>query len=95
MRYMQATAAALHGREVYVEGVLGAPRVQERGGGGMSRLVPYPLLTVGLVLCGSCSTASRPGHLLLGTAVAVAAGKSMSALQPAKPRIRRWDLSRG
>ena len=32
------------------------------------------------------------GHLLLGTAVAVAAGKSMSALQPAKPRIRRWDL---
>ncbi|HRO10302.1 monovalent cation/H+ antiporter subunit D [Amaricoccus sp.] len=29
MRYMQATAAALHRPEVYVEGVLGAPRVQD------------------------------------------------------------------
>ena len=28
MRYMQGTAAALHRPEVYVEGVLGAPRVQ-------------------------------------------------------------------
>ena len=29
MRYMQATAAALHRPQVYVEGVLGAPRVPE------------------------------------------------------------------
>jgi multicomponent K+:H+ antiporter subunit D len=29
MRYMQGTAAALHRPEVYVEGVLGAPRVQD------------------------------------------------------------------
>ncbi|HET9068910.1 MAG TPA: monovalent cation/H+ antiporter subunit D [Amaricoccus sp.] len=32
MRYMQATAAALHRPEVYVEGVLGAPRVQDEAG---------------------------------------------------------------
>jgi multicomponent K+:H+ antiporter subunit D len=33
MRYMQATAAALHRPEVYVEGVLGAPRVQDEEAG--------------------------------------------------------------
>jgi len=58
----------------------------------MSRLVPYPLLTAGLVLMWLVLNRFSVGHLLLGTAVAVAAGKSMSALQPAKPRIRRWDL---
>ena len=34
MRYMQGTAAALHRPEVYVEGVLGAPRVQDEGEAG-------------------------------------------------------------
>ena len=95
MRYMQATADALHRPEVYVEGVLGAPRVEDaprRGGGGMSRLVPYPVLTAALILMWLLLNRFSPGHLVLGTAVALVAGKSMSALQPAKPRLRRWDL---
>ena len=58
----------------------------------MSRLVPYPLLTLGLLLMWLLLNRFSPGHLLLGTAVAIVAGKAMSALEPAKPRIRRWDL---
>jgi multicomponent K+:H+ antiporter subunit E len=58
----------------------------------MSRLVPYPLLTLALILMWLLLNRFTPGHLLLGIVVAVVAGKSMSALQPAKPRIRRWDL---
>ena len=58
----------------------------------MSRLFPYPLLTLGLLLMWLLLNRFSPGHLLLGTAVAIVAGKAMSALEPAKPRIRRWDL---
>jgi multicomponent K+:H+ antiporter subunit E len=58
----------------------------------MSRLVPYPVLTAALVLMWLLLTRFSPGHFLLGTAVALLAGKAMSALQPAKPRLRRWDL---
>ena len=58
----------------------------------MSRLVPYPLLTLGLLLMWLLLNRFSPGHLFLGTAVAIVAGKAMSALEPAKPRIRRWDL---
>ena len=58
----------------------------------MSRLVPYPLLTLALILMWLLLNRFTPGHLVLGIAVAIVAGKSMSALQPAKPRIRRWDL---
>ena len=58
----------------------------------MSRLVPYPVLTAVLVLAWLLLNRFSPGHLVLGTAVALIAGKSMSALQPVKPRLRRWDL---
>ena len=33
-----------------------------------------------------------PGHLLLGLGVALFASRVMAALQPAKPRLRRWQL---
>jgi multicomponent K+:H+ antiporter subunit E len=58
----------------------------------MSRAIPYPVLTAALVLMWLLLTRFSLGHLLLGTAVALIAGKSMAALQPAKPRLRRWDL---
>jgi multicomponent K+:H+ antiporter subunit E len=58
----------------------------------MSRLVPYPVLTAALVVMWLLLTDFSPGHLILGTGVALLAGKAMSALQPAKPRLRRWDL---
>jgi multicomponent K+:H+ antiporter subunit E len=56
----------------------------------MSRLLPYPLLTAGLILMWLLLNRLSPGHLVLGTAVAIVAGKAMSALEPVKPRIRRW-----
>ena len=58
----------------------------------MSRLVPYPVLTAALILAWLLLNRFSAGHLVLGTAVALVAGKSMSALQPAKPRLRRWEL---
>jgi multicomponent K+:H+ antiporter subunit E len=57
----------------------------------MSRFFPYPVLAAGLVLIWLVLNGFTPGHLVLGVAVAVVAGTSMSALTPAKPRIRRWD----
>jgi len=58
----------------------------------MSRIVPYPALTVALVLMWLLLNRFSPGQLLLGTGIALVAGWSMSALQPVKPRVRRWDL---
>ena len=54
----------------------------------MSRLVPYPVLTAALILAWLLLNRFSAGHLVLGTAVALVAGKSMSALRPAKPRLR-------
>ena len=61
----------------------------------MSRLVPYPLLTLGLVLLWLMLTSFSLGHLLLGTVVAVIAGWAMGALQPERPRLRRWSAIPG
>lgn len=58
----------------------------------MSRLLPYPLLTAGLAVMWMLLNAFSPGHLLLGTAVALIASRGMAALQPSKPRLRRWQL---
>ncbi|EYD74227.1 Na(+) H(+) antiporter subunit E [Rubellimicrobium mesophilum DSM 19309] len=57
----------------------------------MSRLVPYPLLVVGLVLMWLILTRFSLGHLLLGTGIAVVAGWAMGALEPERPRLRRWS----
>ncbi len=56
----------------------------------LSRLVPYPLLSLSLVLMWLLLTRFSLGHLLLGTGIALVAGRAMVALQPEKPRIRRW-----
>lgn len=58
----------------------------------MTRFVPHPLLTVGLVLMWLLLNRFSLGHLVLGTAVALVAGRAMAALDPIRPRIRRWDL---
>ena len=57
----------------------------------MSRLVPYPLLTLGLVLMWLMLTRFSLGHLLLGGVVAVIAGWAMGALRPERPSLRRWS----
>lgn len=58
----------------------------------MSRIVPYPVLSLSFVLMWLLLTRFSPGQLILGAAVALLAGQAMSALQPAKARLRRWDL---
>lgn len=58
----------------------------------MSRILPYPLLTLSLILMWLLLNSFSLGHLLLGTAIALLASKAMSALQPAKPVLRRWGL---
>lgn len=58
----------------------------------MSRVLPYPILTAALLLMWLLLTSFSPGQFLLGAAVAVAASRVMLALQPSKPRLRRWQL---
>lgn len=58
----------------------------------MSRVFPYPLLILSLVVMWLLLTGFTLGHLLLGTVVALIAAQGLAALRPAKPRLRRWDL---
>ncbi len=58
----------------------------------MSRALPYPLLTAALLLMWLLLTSFSTGQLLVGAAVAIGASHAMAALQPAKPRLRRWQL---
>jgi multicomponent K+:H+ antiporter subunit E len=58
----------------------------------MSRLMPYPVLTAALLFMWMLLTSFSPGQFVLGAAVAVGASQAMAALQPPKPRLRRWQL---
>lgn len=58
----------------------------------MSRLLPYPLLTAGLLLMWLMLTSFTTGQLVLGLVLSVSASAAMAALQPSKPRLRRWRL---
>jgi multicomponent K+:H+ antiporter subunit E len=58
----------------------------------MSRVLPYPLLTAALLLMWMLLTSFSLGQFLLGAAVAAFASRSMAALQPSKPRLRRWQV---
>ena len=56
----------------------------------MSWLLPYPLLSAALlVLWLLLNQSMSPGHLMLGSVLAVLASWAMAALRPEKPRIRR------
>ncbi|WP_312797863.1 Na+/H+ antiporter subunit E [Tianweitania sp.] len=57
----------------------------------MRAVLPYPLLSLGLLVMWLLLNGLSAGHLLLGTLLALFAAKAMTALQPAKPRIRRWS----
>lgn len=59
----------------------------------MSRIFPYPLLTLALTLMWLLLQQSIGlGHVLLGFVVAWCASHAMARLQPHKPMIRRPDL---
>jgi multicomponent K+:H+ antiporter subunit E len=56
----------------------------------MNWLLPYPLLSAALlVLWLLLNQSVSPGHLVLGSVLAVLASWAMAALRPEKPRIRR------
>jgi len=58
----------------------------------LRRLLPYPLLTASLLAMWLLLNGFTLGQLLLGAAIAVAASNIMAALQPQKPKLRRWLL---
>lgn len=61
----------------------------------MTRLVPHPLLTLGLLLLWLVLTRFSLGHLVLGSVIALGAGLVFARLEPASPRRRRiWPLLR-
>ena len=55
----------------------------------MSRLVPFPLLSLGLVVIWLLLTRFSLGHLLLGSAIALVAGRALIPLEPPPLRLRR------
>ncbi|KXG84699.1 Na+/H+ antiporter subunit E [Agrobacterium bohemicum] len=58
----------------------------------IGRILPYPLLTISLAVFWMTINSFSPGHLLLGTGVAMIASWAMASLRPPKPRIRNWHL---
>jgi len=58
----------------------------------MSRLLPYPLLALSLLVMWILLNGLSVGHVVLGGAIAFGASHAMTALQPDKPQLRRWDL---
>jgi multicomponent K+:H+ antiporter subunit E len=55
-------------------------------------MLPYPILTLSLVVMWLLLNDFSLGHLLLGTFVAVFASWAFAALRPEKPRLRKWYL---
>lgn len=58
----------------------------------MSQLFPYPLLIICLIIMWLLLTSFSLGQVIVGTIIALIAAQGMAALQPAKPRPKRWDL---
>ncbi len=58
----------------------------------MSRLLPYPVLAASLLVMWLVLNGPSSGHIALGAVVALVASRIMAALEPAKPRLRRWYL---
>ena len=58
----------------------------------MSRLLPYPLLAASLFVMWLLLNGVTAGHVALGLPVALFAARTMAALQPSRPRIRRWAV---
>jgi len=58
----------------------------------MSALLPYPLLTASLLVMWLLLNGLSVGQVILGGMIALAASLAMAALQPPKPKKRRWDM---
>ncbi|WP_173934646.1 Na+/H+ antiporter subunit E [Chelativorans sp. Marseille-P2723] len=56
----------------------------------MRAIIPYPLLTVSLVLMWLLLSGFTPGHLVLAVIVAMGANYALRALGEESPRFGRW-----
>lgn len=57
------------------------------------RWLPYPLLTLSLVVMWVLLNSFSVGHVLLGSAIALGAARVMVALEPEPVRVRRWSAA--
>ncbi len=55
----------------------------------MTRLVPFPIVSAGLLVLWLLLNGLSVGHLLLGSAIALIGGRALAALEPPKTRVRR------
>ncbi len=55
-------------------------------------MLPYPLLTLSLLLMWLLLNGFTFGHLVLGILVAVFASWAMASLRPDRPRLGKWHL---
>jgi len=55
-------------------------------------MLPYPLLSLSLVVMWLAINGFTLGQLILGSIVSVLASWGMAALRPSKPRLRKWYL---
>ncbi|PRD45620.1 Na+/H+ antiporter subunit E [Phyllobacterium phragmitis] len=58
----------------------------------MTRLLPYPLMALALLIMWLLLNGTSAGQLLLGAVIAILATWAMRSLGPSKPRIRRWRV---
>ena len=58
-------------------------------GANMTRLVPFPMVSAGLLVLWLLLNGLSVGHILLGGAVALIGGWALAALEPPKMRVRR------
>ncbi len=55
-------------------------------------MLPYPILSLCLVLMWLLLNGFSLGHLLLGVLVAIFAGWALASLRPDKPKLKKWYL---
>ncbi len=55
-------------------------------------MLPYPLLSLSLLIMWLALNGFTLGQLILGSIVAIFASWGMASLRPSKPRLRRWYL---
>lgn len=61
----------------------------------MKRLVPFPMLSLGLLAMWILLTGFSPGHMLLGAGLALIVSRTMLSLKVEPPRIRvGWTMVR-
>lgn len=55
-------------------------------------MLPYPVLALALLLFWLLLNGFTPGHLLMGSLVAIFSSWAMTALRPDVPKVRKWHL---